>query len=193
MESSQLSNEDLREFYSWPHERSFRLNMIITSFDSAVGIDGSSHSLTSAEDRRVLGAIREQSEVLIIGAQSIRSEGWFLPPQGRLAILSRTANIPWESCPDSSRVNVYPSVSAIHHSLQAGEHNILCEGGITTAQLVQEQIGFDHIALTRQGKHPHEKLPVFLGNSEDYTIEKFLTEAQSNMTFQYWRRAVEHL
>lgn len=193
VESTQLSDEELLAFYSWPAERSFRLNMLLTADGSAGGSDGTSQSLTSTEDRRILRAIRSQADVVILGGASVRSEGWFLPPRGRLVILSSSGNLPWDSCPDSSRVNVYPTISSFVHSLRESETNILCEGGITTAELVSRQVGFDHIALTRIGTAPDVELPSFISDNKAYELEKCLSEAQTKMTFQYWRRAVEHV
>jgi riboflavin biosynthesis pyrimidine reductase len=167
--------------------------MVLAEDGSATGGDGTSRSLTSAEDRRVLRAIRSDADVVLVGAESIRTEGWFLPPRGRLVVLSSTGNVPWETCPELARVNAYPSISAFLHSLQSSEVNILCEGGITTAELVSNQIGFDHIALTRINPAAQDELPSFIHSAADYILEKCLTEAQSHMTFQFWRRAVEHL
>jgi hypothetical protein len=192
MEISLLSEEQLSDLYSWPQERSFRINMLLDSDDSSTGDDGTSNSLTSGEDRRLLRIIRKESDVLIVGAASIRAEGWFLPPQGRMAVLSQSGNIPWDSCPDSSRVSSYPSVSALLHSLRDSDINILCEGGKATAQLLSETIGFDDFALTRIGTVENAPLPDFLGKSSDFALVSKLSDASHSMTFQYWRRAVEH-
>jgi hypothetical protein len=192
MEISLLSDEQLSDLYSWPQERCFRLNMLLDSDDSSAGDDGTSNTLTSGEDRRLLRIIRKESDVLIVGAASIRAEGWFLPPQGRMAVLSQSGNIPWDSCPDSSRVSSYPSVSALLHSLRDAEKNILCEGGQATAQLLSETIGFDDLALTRIGTVENAPLPDFLSESSDLAIVSTLSDASHSMTFQFWRRAVEH-
>lgn len=192
MEISLLSDEQLSDLYSWPKERSYRLNLLVDSDDSVAGKDGTSNSLTSHEDRRLLTIIRKDVDVLIVGAASVRAEGWFLPPHGRVAVLSHTGNIPWETCPDSSRVSRYPSVSALLHSLRDSEQHILCEGGKATASLLSETIGFDDLALTRIGKDENAPLPDFMRNSSDYALVSTLRDASHRMTFQYWRRAVEH-
>jgi riboflavin biosynthesis pyrimidine reductase len=191
VESSELDDLQLSSLYSWPSERSFGLNLVLTDTGASTGTDGTSLSLTSAEDRRILKLLRAKADVVIVGAQSVRSEGWFLPPHGRLAILSTSGNIPWESCPDASRVGVYPSVSALIHSLRNEEKRILCEGGLTAASLIAERVGFDQIALTRIGTQGIETVPSELTPFESYTVSHTLTDSQNNMTFQYWRRAVE--
>ena len=192
MEISLLGDEQLSDLYSWPEDRSYRLNMLLYSDDSSVGDDGTSNSLTSHEDRRLLKIIRKDADVLIAGAATIRAEGWFLPPHGRVAVLSQSGNIPWDTCPDSSRVSSYPSVSALLHSLRDTENNILCEGGQATAKMLSETIGFDDLALTRIGTDENAPLPDFLGKSSDLALVSTLNDASHSMTFQYWRRAVEH-
>ncbi len=192
MEISLLSDEQLSEIYSWPSERSFRVNMLLDAAGNSSGSDGSSNTLTSYEDRRLLRIIRHDAHVVIVGAQSIRVEGWFLPPHGRLAVLSKSGDIPWDSCPDRSRVTVYPSVSALLHSLTMDEQHILCEGGAATAALLNEAIGFDEIALTRIGEETDEALPAFVSNSIDLQLKSTLVESKTKMTFHFWRRAVEH-
>jgi hypothetical protein len=68
----------------------------------------------------------------------------------------------------------------------------LCEGGKATAQLLSETIGFDDFALTRIGTVENAPLPDFLGKSSDFALVSTLSDASHSMTFQYWRRAVEH-
>lgn len=187
MESSQLTDLQLTEIYLWPEGRTFRLNMLLDKSGLARGVDGTSNTLTSSEDRRILRVIREHADVVISGAKSIRTEGWFLPPHGRLAVLSRSGKLPWESCPDKSKVSVYPSITALIHSLKKKENHILCEGGLEVAQKLATQIGFDDIALTRIGNNV--LLPEALGSSEEFSLETVITDTFHNMTFQFWRRA----
>ena len=192
MEISLLSDVELSEIYRWPLERSFRLNMLLDASGKSAGNDGTSLSLTSPEDRRLLRIIRDKAQVVIVGAQSLRTEGWFLPPHGRLAVLSKSGNIPWDTCPDKSQVSIYPNVSALLHSLRENEARILCEGGISAATVLNDTIGFDEIALTRVGDGVKDVLPEFINNSTGLELKSSLFDTQKSMTFQFWRRAVEH-
>lgn len=191
MESTELTEQQLTQLYAWPTQRIFRLNMVLDSSGSAQGSDGTSLSLTAAEDRRILRIIREEAQVVVIGAQSVRTEGWFLPPRGRLTVLSSSGNLPWDTCPDKTRVNVYPSISALVHSLTDQETQILCEGGLKTAEALAQQVGFDEIALTRVGTSSLDTVPVLLSLSHKFAKVSALTDAAHTMTFQFWRRAVE--
>jgi riboflavin biosynthesis pyrimidine reductase len=190
-ESQDLSDIELAAIYNWPETRTYRLNMILDSLDSSTGYDFTSVSLTSPEDRRILKMIRAQAHVVIFGASSIRAEGWFLPPRGRLAVLSHSGELPWESCPDASRVNVYPSVSALVHSITDSEKNVLCEGGLSVAQQIAERIGFDEIALSRVGNSDELQIPRSLTSENKYELVSRLHDRLNDVTFQFWRRAVE--
>ena len=56
-----------------------RLNLVASVSGSAAGTDGTSESLTSRADRRILGVIRELADVVLVGANSVRAEGYRCP------------------------------------------------------------------------------------------------------------------
>lgn len=61
--------------YPWPEERRWvRANMVMTLDGAAVGPDGLSGTITSAGDQLVFRAIRRMSEVVLVGAETIRAE-----------------------------------------------------------------------------------------------------------------------
>lgn len=186
--SNQLSDQELSDIYAWPETLTFRLNLLLSP-DGIVGSDGTSHSLTNSEDRRILRVIRAKADVVIVGAESVRKEGWFLPPHGRLMVLSSTGILPWDTCPDSSRVFVAPSTAAIVHNLTDSETRVLCEGGLATAELIDDRIGFDEIALSTLGTEipPMAK---FLRITDEFSRVATITDSAHHMTFRFWRRAV---
>jgi riboflavin biosynthesis pyrimidine reductase len=69
-----------------------RLNLIGSVSGSATGPDGTSETLTNPVDRAILGVIRSQADVVVVGAASVRAEGYFVPRNGALAVVSRTGN-----------------------------------------------------------------------------------------------------
>jgi riboflavin biosynthesis pyrimidine reductase len=69
-----------------------RLNLIGSVSGSATGPDGTSETLTNPIDRAILGTIRNQADVVVVGAASVRAEGYFVPRSGALAVVSRTGN-----------------------------------------------------------------------------------------------------
>lgn len=188
LSSNQLSDQELSDIYAWPETLTIRLNLLLSS-NGIVGSDGTSHSLTNSEDRRILRIIRADADVVIVGAESVRKEGWFLPPQGRLIVLSTTGLLPWDTCPDSTRVFVAPSASAIMHNLSASETRVLCEGGLATAELISQRIGFDEIALSTLGTEISPKAE-FLRIPDEFSLISEFTDSAHHMTFRFWRRAV---
>ncbi len=188
VESSTLTDRQLRDRYPWPHQRSFRLNMILGEDESVVGPDGTSLSLSSPEDRRILRVHRQSADVIISGAESIRNEGWHLPPQGRMIVLSQSGNVPLDTCPDQDRVYIASSISSALHNLLPNESNILCEGGISTAATLHNHVIFDELALSLRGRNAGP--PSFL-SLDEYALVDTLTELDQDMRFTFWRRAVK--
>jgi 5-amino-6-(5-phosphoribosylamino)uracil reductase len=74
-------------------DRFVRLNMITTITGSTSGADGTSETITSRTDRYVLGAIRGSADVVVVGAQTVRAEGYLLPKTARLAIVTGSGDL----------------------------------------------------------------------------------------------------
>ncbi len=70
-----------------------RLNMVTTLTGAASGADGTSDSLTSRVDRTILGVIRRAAEVVVVGAASVRAEGYVVPRTAHLAVVSRSGRL----------------------------------------------------------------------------------------------------
>jgi riboflavin biosynthesis pyrimidine reductase len=85
--------EWLRARYSRPDESYVRLNMITSLTGSASGADGTSETLTNRVDRRILGVIRAAADVVVVGAQSVRAEGYIVPRSARLAIVTASGDL----------------------------------------------------------------------------------------------------
>ena len=189
---SPLTDDELAAAYAWPTGKSLRLNMLLDPHGSATGSDGTSHSLTSTMDRRILRLIRSQADVVVVGASSVRTEGWFLPPQGLLVVLTKSGNLPWDSCPDRQRVVSCASISELATWLQEHPGRQLCEGGLTTAHALDSAVGFDQIALTA-----HLPADKALALVTDHPTEFELTHASRSSQpaannsegFFLWRRA----
>ena len=185
-----MTDDDLAVLYAWPTEQCVRLNMVLDAAGLSTGHDNTSHSLASAADRRVLREIRREAEVIIVGAKSVRREGWFLPPTGSLFVLSGSGDLPWKDCPDRTRVHVFSEPSAlIHAALKAGRR-ILCEGGLSTANIIDERLGFDQVALTVHGDS-EEALGLITGLPLNFAEQHSLASSEnSEERFVLWRRAI---
>lgn len=85
--------EKLLELYRPPQPNWLRLNLIASVNGQAAGSDGTSETLTNAADRTILGVIRELSDVVLVGARSVRKEGYLLPRSARLAVVTSTGDL----------------------------------------------------------------------------------------------------
>ena len=83
----------LLELYRPPRAEWLRVNLIGSVTGAAVGVDGTSESLSNPVDRRILGVIRELADVVVIGAQSLRAEGYQHPRRSRLAIVTMSGEL----------------------------------------------------------------------------------------------------
>ena len=70
-----------------------RLNMITSLTGSAVGADGTSETLTSRVDRAILGIIRGAADVVLVGASTVRAEGYLAPRTAALAVVTTTGRL----------------------------------------------------------------------------------------------------
>ncbi|WP_375384324.1 dihydrofolate reductase family protein [uncultured Microbacterium sp.] len=70
-----------------------RLNMVTSLTGSAAGEDGTSETLTSRIDRSILGVIRRDADVVVVGAQSVRAEGYVVPRTARLAVVTSSGRL----------------------------------------------------------------------------------------------------
>jgi riboflavin biosynthesis pyrimidine reductase len=87
------TRERLLELYAPPTRPWLRLNLVTSVSGSAAGSDGTSETLTSAADRRILGVIRELADVVVVGAQSVRAEGYVRPKRVPLAVVTASGDL----------------------------------------------------------------------------------------------------
>jgi riboflavin biosynthesis pyrimidine reductase len=75
-----LSDADLDELYGWPNWPSpqpwVRANMVSTIDGAAASPDGLSEGISSPADRRVFGRLRGLADAVLVGAGTVRSEGY---------------------------------------------------------------------------------------------------------------------
>jgi riboflavin biosynthesis pyrimidine reductase len=82
----------LEELYAPPGPDWVRLNLIGSVNGSAAGSDGTSETLTNPTDRAILRTIRDLSDVVVIGAASVRAEGYYIPQHSTLAVVTGTGD-----------------------------------------------------------------------------------------------------
>jgi len=106
---------------------------------SAVGPDGTTGSLTMGADRAVLGAIRAESDLVLVGAATLRAEPGLVPRSTRLAVLSRSGDL---------GAAVLRPDDVVFDRLPERGGRIVCEGGPSVvAQLLDAGL-VDEVCLT---------------------------------------------
>ena len=110
--SGVTSTPDLSEVYAWPEGWWVRAMMVQTIDGAFFGPDGKSRSISSDTDRQVLMETRRLADVVLVGAQTIRSERyrpmvakqeWHSARSDRgcgpapvVSIVSASLDLPWE-------------------------------------------------------------------------------------------------
>ena len=124
-----LSPDDLAWAYPWPAEGRWVRAMMVTTLDGApAGPDGRSGSISSPADRAVLVEARRLSDVVLIGAGTLRAERYNpmrakpadaaererldLAPAPVVAVVSASLDLPW-SDPFFSESAVSPIVVTV--------------------------------------------------------------------------------
>jgi riboflavin biosynthesis pyrimidine reductase len=87
------ARQQLVELYRPPRDPWLRLNLIASVSGNAVGTDGTSETLTNAADRMLLNVIRGLADVVVVGAASVRAEGYFVPRTAALAVVTSSGDL----------------------------------------------------------------------------------------------------
>ncbi|MFY9913413.1 MAG: dihydrofolate reductase family protein [Nocardioidaceae bacterium] len=107
---NEVTPDDLIELYAYPSERTWvRANFVSTVDGSAQGAESRSGALSSAADRSVFALLRSLADVVLVGGQTARIEGYQpvlpsevdgalrarlgLTPTPAIAVVSRTMDL----------------------------------------------------------------------------------------------------
>ena len=187
--------ERLLELYRPSSSTWLRLNLITSVSGAATGSDGTSETLSNPADRRLLGVIRELADVVLIGAESVRAEGYQQPRKSRIAILTASGNLagnrlrrgegpaPIVICPPGAVALVQSSIddvelivlepedgrigvsAAIAALRSRGLDSIVCEGGPGLAAQVVDAGLVDEFCLATSPLIGGAPFPVLGGHS----------------------------
>lgn len=194
------TRDDVTSSYAWPERFWVRANLVATHSGATAGPSGTSTDLTNRDDRSLLRLIRQDCDALIVGASSIRAEGWHLPPHGHTHVVSRGSALPWDSCPDASRVTEWQGQAnetlpvlvtrVVGHLAATGAMSILCEGGLATVRALAEVKLLDELCLTVTGSSRADVVRVrdgILPDPNRWSLAH-LTESDDESTiFSVWR------
>ena len=197
-----IAFEDAAGAYAWPAGFWIRANLVTSDSGQSSGASGTSLDLTTSQDRSLVRLIRRDCDALIVGAASIRAEGWHLPPRAQTHVVSRGAPLPWETCPDASRVTEWKARP--HEGLSAllarvletlassGAESVLCEGGIATVRALAQNQLLDELCLTVRGTSQTDverAMRGILPEPSSWTMRHGLTSDDGATIFSVWRCA----
>jgi riboflavin biosynthesis pyrimidine reductase len=126
-----LTDDELADAYAPPSEPWLRVNFVSTVDGAAQGADGLSGSINNAADKRVFDALRRRADCLVVGAGTLRAEGYDVP-RVPLVVVSRSAEVP-PTLREAPRGRVLMATVAASGGLskareQLGEGNVLVLG-----------------------------------------------------------------
>ncbi|KQQ00557.1 MULTISPECIES: dihydrofolate reductase family protein [unclassified Rathayibacter] len=213
------AREAIEEAYRPPADLRVRLNMIASLNGSSIGSDGTSETLTNRVDRTILGVIRAQADVVLVGAASVRAEGYRVPKRVPLAIVSASGDLAGHRLelqegarvlllvPASRRppelprgVEIVPvggdgdrlSVDAMLDALaEHGLDRVVCEGGATLSGQFLASGRVDEVCLTTAPRVVLPGLPVAATAAavDDHYSLTMLAVDDAGFTYARWSRA----
>ena len=145
-------------------------NLVLGS-DGSTSLDGSSKSLSSAEDRKRFHELRAQASVILIGGNTARSEPYAQTPVP-LVVITRSGEIP-ESVRANPKTHVWEldPISAVEQARKEFGGYVLVEGGIRLVQelLLANQI--DELYLTLSKVSGGENVYDLSALTREFTVE----------------------
>ena len=166
----------LPELYAAPSEPWLRVNMVSTVDGAATGASGTSRSINNDIDQVVFNLLRQQADVLVVGAGTLRTEAYAPNPLPIVAV-TRSGSVPptlrdcapgqvlVATCSRAEHLDEAREIVGEEHVLALGSHRvdlaalceqlverglprILCEGGPHLLRDLLDQGCVDEIDAT---------------------------------------------
>lgn len=166
------AEQRLADLYAAPRLPWVRANMITTLDGAATGADGRSGSINGPADARVFHVLRALADVIVVGAGTVRAEGYraprthdrFVPGRRQrgqadhpaLAVVTASGDVPAEVLDDEPQPWVFTTTGAAHaerlRAHLAPERLVIHPGGVDLPAVVATlaDAGLPHI-LTEGG------------------------------------------
>lgn len=90
---SDETQETLESWYRPPVTPWLRINLIASVSGDAAGTDGTSETLSNPADRAILRAIRDVADAVVVGAASVRAEGYRVPLKAKLVVVTGSGDL----------------------------------------------------------------------------------------------------
>jgi len=145
-------------------------NLVLGS-DGSTTLDGSSKSLSSANDRKRFHELRAQASVILIGGNTARSEPYAVTPVP-LVVITKSGDIP-ESVRSNPMANIWEldPVSAVEKVLNQFGESVLIEGGMKLIEELLVANKIDELYLTLSEKSGGENIYDLSAMTRDFTVE----------------------
>lgn len=195
---------DARAWWDTLGPRWVRANLVTDPFGLLTGSTNTSDDLTGGADRRLLTALRDIADVVVIGGETVRAEPLAVPTDTPVVIVSRTATVP-----ETAIRRARGGITVLHHqsakapagtngvvltrftgssiikAIRAlGHSTIVVEGGPTLIERLLASGSIDEFCLTVSPRAAHTgsavRLPTFYG--------ELALLAHDTAGYRYWRR-----
>jgi riboflavin biosynthesis pyrimidine reductase len=145
-------------------------NLVLGS-DGSTTLDGSSKSLSSAEDRKRFHELRAQASVILIGGNTARTEPYAQTPVP-LIVISKAGDIP-DSVRRNSMAQIWDldPISAVEKAANQFGGNLLVEGGMNLIQELLIANKIDELYLTLSKKSGGENVYDLSALTREFTVE----------------------
>ena len=145
-------------------------NLVLGS-DGSTSLDGSSKSLSSAEDRRRFHELRAQASVILIGGNTARNEPYAQTPVP-LVVITRSGEIP-ESVRTNPNTHIWEldPISAVDKARKEFGESVLVEAGMSLIQELLVANKIDELYLTLSKISGGENVYDLSALTRDFTVE----------------------
>ena len=145
-----------------------RVNIVTDTLGNVVGASGTSRDLSGGADRDILRALRNLSDVVVLGGATVRAEPDAIPRKPHVVIVSRTGDVPLDALTRArGRITILhgrgATIPEVAHGIvlreftgdaivtairKLGYKRIVVEGGPTLASLVLRSGLVDELCQT---------------------------------------------
>ena len=145
-------------------------NLVLGS-DGSTSLDGSSKSLSSAEDRRRFHELRAQASVILIGGNTARNEPYAQTPVP-LVVITRSGQIP-ESVRANPNTHIWEldPISAVDKASKEFGASVLVEAGMSLIQELLVANKIDELYLTLSKISGGENVYDLSALTREFTVE----------------------
>lgn len=145
-------------------------NLVLGS-DGSTTLDGSSKSLSSAEDRKRFHELRAKASVILIGGNTARTEPYAKTPVP-LVVITRSGDIP-QDVRENPKAQIWEldPISAIDKARELFGDCVLVEGGVNLIQELLIANKIDELYLTLSSKSGGENVYDLSALTREFTVE----------------------